>query len=371
VEQVSFSASLVLDHPDPRTPDALHQHLFPWTTIAPAYPDALWHMAAALPHALINPARSFVSAEWMLFCRCEAACRVLDPITRYDGLILRALVAHPVQIAGIYFEHLRFRVLEYLLTHGLAEWPDCLGRSPLKYGRNDTSPKQLEANRTALLDVIASTSRWYERTLAHIGLAKSLDERSSSRELHYWVAGAEMPDPIVIQVLSMWKGGTRLIFPNVDESKPFVTYGWPLPSYPVEVETTTPAPASTPGTPPAPAAPTPAPTHSEIAAARMLQSGLIVSAGPLPEQMTPEERELANYLLAYKNPSKKIPLSYADIAHILHCSYETIRRRHHALERKYPILKRLFAATRTHNGKGHPSPPALGRDDLDDDSGSR
>ncbi|MBU4461187.1 MAG: hypothetical protein KJ579_11505 [Verrucomicrobia bacterium] len=361
MEQVSFSASLVLDYPDPRTADALHGRLFPWTALAPAYPEALWHMATALPHVLINPSPSFATAEWFLFCRYEAARRVFDPITGYDGLILQALIDHPIQIAGVYFEHLRFRVLEYLLTHGLTEWPDCLGRSRFKYGRVDTTPAKLAANRTALLGVIDSATLWYERTLAHIALSKSLDERSSSRELHYWVAGAEMPAPIVIQVLSMWKGGTRLIFPNVDESKPFVTYGWPLPSYPVEVEATTPAPASTPGIPPAPAAPTPAPTAGEIAAARMLQSGLLVTAGPLLERMKPNDRELANYLLSYKHPARKIPLSYAEIGRLLGCSDEAVRRRQRSLEKKHPALRGIITATRTRNRKGVALPPIPGR----------
>jgi hypothetical protein len=80
--------------------------------------------------------------------------------------------------------------------------------------------------------------------------------------------------------------------------------------------------------------------------------------------MTPPERELVNYLLAYKDPAQEIPLSHADIARILRCSHETIRRRHRDLEKRHPELKRLFAAVRHRGAKELARPSAMRRADL-------
>jgi hypothetical protein len=274
VDQVLFGVGLRLDHPEPRTARTLRDRLFPWTALAPVYPEALWHMAAALPQALVHPTPTFATAEWMLFCRYEAARRFLDPVLNYDGLILRALERFPVQIAGVYFEHLRFRIVDYLDAHGLTEWPDCLGRSRLNYGRPDTTPEQREANRKALLDVIETASYWFGRTLAHIGMSESLNEISSGRPVHYWIGGAGMPGPFTIPVLSLWKGSSRLITPSLHESRPFVTHGWPLPSYPVDVAEIVSVAEPAPAVAPPDAAP--APSEAEVVAARMLQSGILL-----------------------------------------------------------------------------------------------
>ena len=103
----------------------------------------------------------------------------------------------------------------------------------------------------------------------------------------------------------------------------------------------------------------PAPTTSPedmAMAQRTLQSGLVVARAPLPEKMTPEDRELANYLLAYKDPAKGIVHSLNEIGRHFHCSDETIRRRMHGLFGRYPEIESVINAVRSRNRKGvHPS----------------
>ncbi|MBP7830365.1 MAG: hypothetical protein KA248_10650 [Kiritimatiellae bacterium] len=90
-------------------------------------------------------------------------------------------------------------------------------------------------------------------------------------------------------------------------------------------------------------------------AERTLQSGLLITGGDLPPQMTPDERVLANLLMSHKDPARGKVYSLAEIGRQLRCSDETIRRRKHALEAKYPELKRFFASVRTSHRKGvHP-----------------
>ena len=91
-------------------------------------------------------------------------------------------------------------------------------------------------------------------------------------------------------------------------------------------------------------------------AQRTLQSGLVVAKAPLPEKMTPEDRELANYLLAYKDPAKGIVHSLVEIGRHFRCSDETIRRRMQAMFRRYPELESAVHSVRSRNHKGlHPS----------------
>ncbi|MBN2562784.1 MAG: hypothetical protein JXQ75_17815 [Phycisphaerae bacterium] len=103
--------------------------------------------------------------------------------------------------------------------------------------------------------------------------------------------------------------------------------------------------------------PAPAIAPEDMAMAqRTLQSGLVVASAPLPEKMTPEDRELANYLLAYKDPVRRIVHSLVEIGRHFHCSDETIRRRMHGLFRKYPEIESAIHAVRSRNRKGmHPS----------------
>ncbi len=92
-------------------------------------------------------------------------------------------------------------------------------------------------------------------------------------------------------------------------------------------------------------------------AQRTLQSGLLIPAtAALPSQMEEEERELANLLLAYKDPDQRRVFSLAEIGKRYNCSDETIRRRMKTLLEKHPTLKGSVAAIRTRNNKGiHPS----------------
>jgi len=104
-------------------------------------------------------------------------------------------------------------------------------------------------------------------------------------------------------------------------------------------------------------APAPVVSPEDMAMAqRTLQSGLVVANAPLPDKMTPEDRELANYLLAYKNPAKRIVHSLNEIGRHFHCSDETIRRRMHSLYARYPEIQAVINAVRSRNRKGmHPS----------------
>ena len=90
-------------------------------------------------------------------------------------------------------------------------------------------------------------------------------------------------------------------------------------------------------------------------AERTLQSGILVTGGELPPQMAPSERELANLLMSLKDSAKGKVYSLVEIGRQLHCSDETVRRRMHALEVKYPQLQRIFAAILSRHRKGiHP-----------------
>ena len=92
-------------------------------------------------------------------------------------------------------------------------------------------------------------------------------------------------------------------------------------------------------------------------AQRTLQSGLLIPAtASLPAQMTPEERELANLLLTYKEPDKRRVYSLAEIGKRFRCSDEAIRRRMAKLFASYPTLKAPVASIRACNCKGiHPA----------------
>jgi hypothetical protein len=340
-----------------------------------------WHLAKHLYRVLCSAESSFFFAECVLFCCREAARRALHPLNPgYKRLLIAAIIKHRIEFAAIYYEHLRYRVKEYLLNYGLDQWPECEGVSPLGYGPSLRPRKEIEANRRDLLAVIDGTSRWYERTIAIIATRKTLDGRASGHELHHWVGGAAMPDPIDVPVTVEEEGDALLIAPEKDDAFPLIQSGWDLPEYPVDPESlrfdvpSVPAPVAT-AAPSHPAAASstdilaiPAP---HVVAARMLQSGLLLSAGPLLDQMKPAERELANYLMSYKHPDKRIPLSYAEIGRILNCSDESVRRYQRALEGKHPPLKRLIAAARSRNRKGATPAPGVGRAALDAGSESR
>ncbi|MCX7010225.1 MAG: hypothetical protein NTY53_23800 [Kiritimatiellaeota bacterium] len=108
--------------------------------------------------------------------------------------------------------------------------------------------------------------------------------------------------------------------------------------------------------------------HSMAIADGALQSGLLVPATiALPAQMQPEDRKLANLLMSYKDPVRRLVLSMAEIALVFNCSDETIRRRMSALFTVYPSLKNIVLGFRSRKRKGFPpetlaqlSPAALG-----------
>ncbi len=371
-----FRAGLGFPFPENGSPLDIRRRIGRWAALAPTAAHFPWHLAKHLYRVLCFAEASFFFAECVLFCCREAARRALHPLNPgYKRLLLAAIIKHRIEFAAIYYEHLRYRVKEYLLNHGLEQWPECEGVSPLGYGPSLLPREEIEANRRDLLALIEGTSRWYERTIAIIATRKTLDGRASGHELHHWVGGAAMPDPIDVPVTVEDEGEALLIAPEKDDAFPLIQAGWDLPEYPVDPESlsfdlpSVPAPAvSAMSPPPAVMPPTrllavPAP---QIVAARMLQSGLLLSAGSLLDQMKPAERELANYLISYKHPDKRIPLSYAEIGRMLGCSYESVRRRQRALEQKHPPLKRLIAAARSRNNKGA-SPASIGGRDAASD----
>ena len=373
-----FRAGLGFPFPENGSPLDIRRRIGRWATLAPTTSHFPWHLAKHLYRVLCLAEASFFYAECVLFCCREAARRALHPLNPgYKRLLLAAIIKHRIEFAAIYYEHLRYRVKEYLLNHGLDQWPECEGVSPLGYGPSLLPRKEIEANRRDLVALIEGTSRWYERTLAIIATRKTLDGRASGHELHHWVSGAGMPDPIDVPVTVEEEGGALLIAPEKDDAFPLVQAGWDLPEYPVDPEslifdaTPMPAPTATPATAPAPATGLVAVPAPHIAASRMLQSGLLLSAGPLLDQMKPAERELANYLISYKHPDKRIPLSYAEIGRILNCSDESVRRYQRALEGRHPSLKRIIAAARSRNRKGANPAPGVSRDTLDAGSESR
>ena len=90
------------------------------------------------------------------------------------------------------------------------------------------------------------------------------------------------------------------------------------------------------------------------------QSGILISGAFMPTGIQPPELELANYLLAFKDPKARAVFSLDEIASSMKVSRETVRRRKLALERKYPDLRRTLAAFRTRNTKGIPVSPLHG-----------
>jgi DNA-binding CsgD family transcriptional regulator len=305
------------------------------------------------------PEASFDYAECVLFCCREAARRILNPLySGYRRVLLAAVIRHHVQFAGIFYEHLRYRVKKHLIEQGLTEWPECEGLSPLGYGPKHIGRAEIEANRRALLGVIAETSRWYERTLAMIETHPNADKRACGHELHHWIGGAKMPAALSVPVLVEPDGDALLIAPDKDDAFPLVQAGWDLPEYAVDAHMVTSDPKpNLPVIEPvvfveARSPPAAQPSDAEIAAARVLQSGLVVSTGPLLETLTPSERELANLLLSYRDPERRTPYSYREIGRMLKCSGETVRRRRKALEKKCPAIRSLIAVARARNGKG-------------------
>lgn len=377
MRQANYLAGLEFPYPENGSHLEICRTLKRWAKYQPTLDGFPWRMAPHLYDSLTKANPDFAYAELTLFCKGEAARRALAPtMAGYQRRILAGIIKHHPQIGGIFYEHLRYWVTAYLIRRRLTEWPECEGISPFRYGNHAVTPQELEANRRDLLAAIAEATRWYERTLAKIGNSDSLDGRASGHELHHWVGGAEMPSVVRVPVTAEKENGVYLISPDMEEAKPILDSGWDLPEYPVEEDELAleplMMPAPMPDTPrttsPEPRqeqTPSAIPTLPEIAAARMLQSGIIVTTGSLSEKMTPAERELTNYLVAYKNPVRKSPFSYLEIGRLLGCSHETIRRRQRALEQKHPGLKRVIAAVRSLNGRGSPVGPAVTRHDID------
>ncbi|MBP7427892.1 MAG: hypothetical protein KBC05_00590 [Candidatus Hydrogenedentes bacterium] len=107
--------------------------------------------------------------------------------------------------------------------------------------------------------------------------------------------------------------------------------------------------------------PAPAPDLAK----NVTRSGILITTGKLPADMQPPERELANFLLAFKDSKAGAVYSLREIAQALKVGKETVRRRKSALESKYPALKGLFAAFRARNAKGEPLCPLPGISEPD------
>jgi len=367
MRQSYYRAGLGFPFPEDSSSLDVLRTLKRWARYQPALDSFPWHLAGRLHYLLCDSRPEFAFAELTLFVKGEAARRIFEPsLPGYHRRMLAGLLKHRPQIGGILYEHLRYQVKGSIIRRGIAAWPDCEGVSPLGYGDRMLEPAEIEEHRRSLLALIMQALRWYERTLAMIGNSDNLDGRACGHELHHWIGGANMPDEVLVPVLAEQDGDALLMAPDKREAKIFIDSGWPIPEYRVDAGDFDLKPKPRPVPIPEPAVvPAPPPAAPHIAAARMLQSGLLLSAGPLLDQMKPAERELANYLLSYKHPDKRIPLSYAEIGRMLGCSDESIRRRQRALERRHPPLKRLIAAARSRNRKGASPAPGVGREALD------
>lgn len=99
----------------------------------------------------------------------------------------------------------------------------------------------------------------------------------------------------------------------------------------------------------------PHPPQEDDLSDSVLKSGLVIPPKGLLDAMSPAERELANLLIAHQEGGGSHSL--VKIATHYKVSDETIRRRKLALEKKYPLLKGIFASFRSLHAKGSALPP--------------
>lgn len=107
-------------------------------------------------------------------------------------------------------------------------------------------------------------------------------------------------------------------------------------------------------------------------ARQAFRSGLVVGGGELVKGWRPEDVELANLLLLYRDAARQVVYSYAEIGAVLGVTAETVRARREALESDHPGVRRIIAAVRARNEKGGkvlPTAARAGVEDEDDEEG--
>ena len=104
-------------------------------------------------------------------------------------------------------------------------------------------------------------------------------------------------------------------------------------------------------------------------ARQAFRSGLVVGGGELVKGWRPEDVELANLLLMYRDASRQVVYSYAEIGAVLGVTAETVRARREALEAEHPGVRRIIAAVRARNEKGGKVLPMGARAAVEDEDG--
>lgn len=337
MRQGLYRAGLEFSYPKNGSALEIVRRLHVWAAYRPTTDPFPWHLARPLSHALSKAHPSFAYAELTLFCKGEAARRILNPTTNgYRRWILTAVLNHHPQIAGIFYEHLGYWVKEHLARRGLDEWPDCEGLSPSGFGNRLLEPEDVEANRLSLLLAIREAGYWYERALALIGLGTKLEGRASAHDMPYWIGGANMPKPVRVPVTVEEDGiGHLLIGPDKEEAKPMIDAKWQLPEYAVDAD-------DLEFEPPPAVAPKRAPVENKPTVAKPETPPAAAPADDV-RQTAAKALELATHL--DDNPKVKAPnhltvfrlycvdaLPLREIARRCKCSHATIINRKLALE---------------------------------------
>ncbi len=196
-----FVAELGVRFPDDLSVEAATGLLEEMAGLGPTRGDFPWFMARRLHALLREPEASFDYAALVLFCRGEAARRILHPRLARREMMLAALVEHGPQFVGIFFDHLRYYVEAALQFRRMRRMPDCVGPSLLAGAEAVAEgERELAARRRMVLHAVERASVWYERLMGILHCAPSLDERASGHELHHWVAGADMPGALRVRV---------------------------------------------------------------------------------------------------------------------------------------------------------------------------
>lgn len=90
-----------------------------------------------------------------------------------------------------------------------------------------------------------------------------------------------------------------------------------------------------------------------------LRSGIIVGGPRFTAGMSPDDIELANHLIMYRDQDARTVYSYDELGPLYGVNGQTISRRHAALVDKFPHLKTLIDAFRAKNTKKPNLPPPL------------
>lgn len=99
-----------------------------------------------------------------------------------------------------------------------------------------------------------------------------------------------------------------------------------------------------------------------------LRSGIIVGGPRFTTGMSPDEIELANHLIMFRDQESRTVYSYNEIGTLYHVNGQTISRRHAALVDKFPTSRPSSTPSAPDAKKPNaPPPPKSGDDDKDDD----